>query len=123
MTVSCTSVHGNVVIAENISGGALDTVGGAAYTDRVGQSYGWGKTFQFVGGYGRENWFHIPVPTLGVLDGSDMFLDRFDVLFVTEGDCAVDGVDYWNSWGATSASRFESIQRGPFRGDWSFAHE
>lgn len=100
-----TWVHGNSVVTEHPADGALQQVDGRAWTDVVGYHLGWGAGFQGTGGNQHDTWFHFSVPSpvqlnlasTGGFGAAPMFLDKFFVLFTTQGICGVDAVDAWDA--------------------------
>lgn len=87
-------IHGNAVtVAERP--GDLENINGIAWTDVVALRQGWGTSFRGKGG--EFIWFHIPFPTLMVVNDIPGDMARVEVLFDIEGDAVVDSIHLWGS--------------------------
>lgn len=106
-------VHGNAFVPEHPGDGHLQPVAGRAWSDVVGTPYGWGRAFALAGrpvDQGRsvleasqrdrvDTWFHVAVPTPAALDGQDLYLDRFYLLFTltaARGQVGLNAVHAWD---------------------------
>jgi len=123
MPFMMTRTHGNSVMPEKLASGVLLQVDGLPYTDVVGLAQGPGKTFR-VGG-GRSNWFHIPIPSVSRIEGSDMYLDQCYAFWSSElrpDGSVTGGIQEIHFWDGTARI---ARRLNPFlmTGDWSHPRE
>jgi hypothetical protein len=122
--IGATWAHGNAVVAQSPSGGALQDVDGVPWTGVVGHRLGWGATYKGVGdGQLRDTWFHIPIPSLTWLTAAPaigrLFLDTIHLLFETR-HCRVTSVQAWDNRNQFFvASRPTLAADEGMSGDWS----
>jgi hypothetical protein len=122
MPFMMTRTHGNAVVPEFAAGGRLLQVNGNPYSDVIGLAQGWGKTFRL--GQAKDNWFHIPIPTITQIESSPMYLDQFYVFFKGEevGSSVTGGIDEVHVFdGSARVSMHPSPQI--MTGDWSSPRE
>ena len=113
---------------EHPAGWALQDVNGRQYTSVVGYRTGWGATYKGTGdGNQRDTWFHIPVPTLTIMNDRSVFLDQFHILFTSSSTTGISDVHAWDANRRIAAFRAVLRSDGsPYsgtdiimEGDWS----
>ena len=104
MAESVWVVHGAAVsLPEVVSGGLLQHVDGAAWTDAVGLRQGHGTTYE--GAAGQDAWFHYSVPVPPLWQGIPFTATAAEVVADTTPGAAIDAVHVHAADGTIVESR------------------
>jgi len=86
-------VPGYAAIAQGMGPGTLDWAG-EHFTDVTGVRTGYGATFRLEGG--KQDWFHIPIPTPVIIEDQHATLVKVMVLFALPDGAAITDVNIWD---------------------------
>lgn len=89
-------IHGNVAVPERTveNPGPLVDVPGVPWSRVVGFPQGPGKTFR--GSDNANNWFHLPIPTPVIHEGSRARIKKVFLLFRSDPGVAVTAIHVWD---------------------------